>query len=112
MRASDRASVGRHHNSRAWAHSDVADTLRELDCDPIAGMAKLAQDTTLSIKLRARMLTELATYIAPRRKAVKLSGPNGQPLEPRPAFDMSLLTPEERETLTSLLGKARVGGDR
>jgi hypothetical protein len=52
----------------------------------------------------------LATYIAPRRKAVELSGPNGQPLEPQPAFDMSLLTPEERDTLASLPGKARVGG--
>jgi hypothetical protein len=72
-------------------------------------MAKLARDDTIPIALRARMFTELATYIAPRRKSVELSGPSGQPLEPRPAFDMSLLTPEERETLTGLLGKARVG---
>ena len=91
---------------------DVAEQLRELDCDPIAGMAKLARDDTVPIALRARMFAELANYTAPRRKAVELSGPNGQPLEPRPAFDMSLLTLREREMLTDLLNKARLGGNR
>ena len=88
---------------------DVAEQLRELDCDPIAGMAMLAQDDSVPVALRARMFAELANYTTPRRKAVELSGPSGQPLEPQPAFEMSLLTLEERETLTKLLNKARIG---
>ena len=41
-RASDRGGHGR--NAPAPAILDVAEQLRQLDCDPIAGMAKIAQD--------------------------------------------------------------------
>jgi hypothetical protein len=85
---------------------DVQAQLLELDCDPIAGMAKLANDDTVPTVLRARMFAELATYIAPRRKAVELSGPNGGPVEAHCIIDYSALSIEELGTLGELLNKA------
>jgi hypothetical protein len=52
----------------------VADLLAEMDCDPIAGMARIATDESNPIELRARMFAELAQYVAPKRKAVEYSG--------------------------------------
>jgi len=51
----------------------VAARLLQLECDPIAGMAKLAQDETVPPVLRARMFAELAHYVAPRARAVDLT---------------------------------------
>ena len=42
-------------------------------------MANLALDDTIA--LRACMFAKLATYVAPKRKAVELSGPDGGPTE-------------------------------
>jgi hypothetical protein len=89
----------------------VAEQLRQLDCDPIAGMAKLAQDDAVPTVLRARMFAELATYVAPRRKAMELTGPNGGPIEVKRQLDFTKLSAEELETLVMLLGKAGVGQD-
>jgi hypothetical protein len=52
----------------------VADLLAEMDCDPIAGMARIALDENNPIDLRARMFAELAQYVAPKRRAVEHSG--------------------------------------
>ena len=57
----------------------VAARLLQLECDPIAGMAKLAQDETVPPVLRARMFAELAHYVAPRARAVDLTGVDGSP---------------------------------
>jgi DNA-binding ferritin-like protein len=46
----------------------AAERLRQLGCDPIAGMAKLAQDETVPTVLLAPMFAELAHYVAPRAK--------------------------------------------
>jgi hypothetical protein len=83
----------------------VADQLRGLDCDPIAGMAKLAQDKTVSSVLRARISVDLAHYVAPRAKAADLTGPTGIPLELASEFNMEKLTDQELETLAYLLEK-------
>ncbi len=85
---------------------DVAEQLRQLDCDPIAGMAMLAQDEALPAALRARMYAELASYVAPRRKAVELTGPAGGPIETQDALDLDALSTEELLTLKHLLKKA------
>lgn len=53
---------------------DIQQRLDELKCDPIEGMARLAQDENASPELRGRMFSELAQYVAPKRKAVDLSG--------------------------------------
>jgi len=52
---------------------EVRDQLEALGCDPIAGMARLALDTANPPELRARMYSELAQYVAPKRKSVDLS---------------------------------------
>lgn len=50
---------------------EIADQLKALGCDPIEGMAKLAMDESMEPRLRGRMYSELAQYIAPKRKAVQ-----------------------------------------
>jgi hypothetical protein len=76
-----------------------------VDCDPIVGMAQLAQDMTLPAALRARMFAELASYVAPRRKAVELSGANGGSIVSECSLDYSALSNSELETLAALLHK-------
>ena len=53
---------------------EIADKLAALGCDPIEGMARLSQDPTVPIEVRGRMLSELAQYVAPKRKAIEHSG--------------------------------------
>ena len=94
---------------------EVIDRLKELSCDPIEGMAKIAMndcpctscneagfiviDTNkpeeketcpdcngagklaASLELRGQMYKELAQYVAPKRKAIEVSGEGGKPIE-------------------------------
>jgi hypothetical protein len=103
-RSSDGASHGR--NTRKLSRS-VSERLEELDCDPIADMVRLARDESLSPVLRARMIAELATYVAPRRKSVDLAGAEGTLLNLVPDFNMSGLTDQELQTLIDLLSKGQ-----
>lgn len=50
----------------------VIDRLESLGCDPIEDMAKIAMDEEADPNLRAKVFKELAQYIAPKRKAVKM----------------------------------------
>jgi hypothetical protein len=56
---------------------EVRDQLEALGCDPIEGMARLALDQANPPELRARMYSELAQYVAPKRKSVDLSSSTG-----------------------------------
>ncbi|MCU0500604.1 MAG: hypothetical protein MUC51_02350 [Anaerolineae bacterium] len=56
---------------------DVIERLAALNCDPIAGMARIAMDEANSPELRGRMFSELAQYVAPKRKAVEHSASEG-----------------------------------
>ena len=56
---------------------DVIERLDELGCDPIQGMAKIALDPNTPIELRARMFSDLAQYVAPKRRAVDHSASEG-----------------------------------
>jgi hypothetical protein len=106
---SDRQDAGsRRNTSTVPARPDVAEQLRQLDCDPIAGMAKFAQDDTVPMALRARMFAELAKYVVPRLKAMELTGRNGGPIDLGASFNASALSDEELETLISMLEKAAV----
>ena len=51
---------------------EIAERLAELDCDPIEGMAMIANDTTLDHSLRLHAFKELAQYVAPKRKSVDI----------------------------------------
>ena len=57
--------------SRTKQLLQVEERLRELGCDPIEGMARIAMDETMPIEVRARMYAELAQYIAPKRRAIE-----------------------------------------
>jgi hypothetical protein len=61
---------GRRKGTPNKRTQQVAEVLRELDCDPIRGMAEIAANKRHPIELRARMYTELAHYVYPKRKAV------------------------------------------
>jgi hypothetical protein len=52
---------------------DVIDKLDSLDCDPIEGMARIAQQAEADgdKNLAAQMYKELAPYVAPKRKAIE-----------------------------------------
>lgn len=51
---------------------EVQERLRELDCDPIEGMARIAMDERNAPELRGRMFAELAAYLAPKRRAIEV----------------------------------------
>lgn len=58
---------------------DVAARLAELGCDPLESMARLAKESEASgdMALAGSMYKELAQYVAPKRKAVEVTGENG-----------------------------------
>ncbi len=64
---------------------DVIDQLKSLKCDPIIGMAKIAKQAFNEgeLALAGNMYKELAQYVAPKRKAIEMTGSNGDPLLPQ-----------------------------
>jgi len=72
--AQGRKTGGRQRGTPNRATRDVAERFQALGCDPIEGMAALAMDPSSPPELRGRMYSELAQYIAPKRKAVEYSG--------------------------------------
>ena len=59
----------------------VEEKLAELKCDPIEGMVVLAQDETTNIGVRAKLYSELANYVYPKRRAVELETKGDSDLE-------------------------------
>jgi len=64
---------------------DVMERLKELNCDPIEGMAKIAkiamtEGEEQDLQLAGQMYKELAQYIAPKRKAIEHTGLDGESL--------------------------------
>ena len=61
---------------------EVIERLKELKCDPIEGMAKIAKDAYEEgdKQLAGQMYKELAQYVAPKRKAIEVSGDTDNPL--------------------------------
>lgn len=51
--------------------------LRDLKCDPIEGMARIAMDKKTPKTLQGRMFAELAKYSHPALKAIEHSGLGG-----------------------------------
>jgi hypothetical protein len=64
---------GRKKGTPNRSSLEVAERLRELNCDPIEGMARIAMDKRHTPELRGRMYAELAQYVYPKRKAVELA---------------------------------------
>lgn len=59
----------------------VTDILRDMKCDPIEGMARIAMDAKQPMSLRAKVYSELAQYLYPKRRAIELTGADGSPIE-------------------------------
>ena len=75
--AQGRKTGGRVKGTLNKVTADVATRLRELGCDPIEGMARLAMDKTNPPELRGRMYAELAGYVTPKRKAIEIEAAPG-----------------------------------
>ena len=72
-----------------------------LGCDPIEGMAKIATDESQPVALRFAAMKELAPYVAAKRKAVEVSGPEGSPMP----LAASIMTPEEFEEIARRIAR-------
>ena len=75
--ANGRKTGGRRKGSANKKTLEVQHKLAALGCDPIAGMAQIAMNRKNSAELRGRMFSELAQYIAPKRKAIEHTGEEG-----------------------------------
>lgn len=67
------AQAKRMHIGHSQFSGTVSERLRQMGCDPIEGMARLAMDEKNAPELRGRMYAELAQYEFPKRKAVEHS---------------------------------------
>jgi hypothetical protein len=54
--------------------AEVQQILEQLNCNPIEGMAIIAENVKLDITIRLNAYKELAQYIYPKRKAIEHSG--------------------------------------
>ena len=51
---------------------EVAELLKRLNCDPLKGMAQIAQDEAVDIAIRAKVFMELAEYLFSKPKAISV----------------------------------------
>jgi hypothetical protein len=65
---------GRQKGTPNKVTQEIVEKLRVLGCDPIEGMARIAIDPESKPELRLRAYTELAQYVAPKRKALEMTG--------------------------------------
>lgn len=77
-----RPGSGRKKGQASKKTLEIADKLKKLKCDPIEGMAKIAaqamKEGDMQIALTA--YKELAQYVAPKRKAIEISGNPDSPV--------------------------------
>jgi hypothetical protein len=59
----------------------VAEKLAALGCDPIKQMGQIAMDERVEISVRVQVLKELCQHVAPKRKAMEVTGEDGGPVK-------------------------------
>ena len=64
-------SGGRRAGTPNKRTQELSERLEELGCDPVDGLARIAQDESASLELRARCYSDLMQYVYPRRRAVE-----------------------------------------
>jgi hypothetical protein len=75
---------------------------------PAAELVALARDEAAPLPLSARIYSDLANYVAPKRKAEDLCAILGrQPADDETRLDFSRLSDAELEAFTAMLQKAR-----
>ncbi len=55
----------------------VAEVLGELGLDPIKQMGQIAMDERVEVSIHVQVLKELCQYVAPKRKAMEVTGEEG-----------------------------------
>lgn len=102
---------------------DISEKLAALGCDPIEGMARIAIDAETAFKNRLRelndgaeveipglykdlglagsMYKELAQYVAPKRKAIEVSGDKDNPIA------ISLSLPQIRKMAKEFIDESK-----
>ena len=80
-----REGAGRKAGTPGKKTLDIAIKLNELGCDPIEGMARIAIQAMEEgdMTLAGNMYKELAQYVAPKRKAIEVTGSGGEQLKVR-----------------------------
>lgn len=61
--------------------ADLAERLEALGCDPLKGLARIAADPSTDTALRARIYADLLPYMYSKRKALEVSGPDGDAIK-------------------------------
>ena len=74
---------GRKKGTKNKKSQAVQDKLDEMNCDPIEGMAKIANDAIAvgDVKLAFDAYKELAQYVTPKLKSIEHTGANGDAIE-------------------------------
>jgi hypothetical protein len=68
-----RKTGGRRSGTPNRKSKEVGEILASLGCNPIEGMAKLAEKPEHTPELRGRMYAELAQYLYPKRRGIDLT---------------------------------------
>lgn len=69
---------------------------------------RLPRGAGVPIELRFSAARELASYIAPKLRAITVTGEGGGPVQVEPVIEYSRLSVEERATVLKLIEKAKV----
>lgn len=91
-----RKGAGRKKGQPNKKSADIAAKLDALDCDPIEGMAIIAKEA-MAIKdypLAGSMFKELAQYVAPKRKAIEVSGDADNPIKTITRIEREIVDPK------------------
>lgn len=85
-----REGAGRKKGTVGRKTLAVEQKLAELKCDPIEGMAIIAKQAMGEgdLHLAGSMYKELAQYVAPKRKAVEVSGLDGEEIKTRSVIEI------------------------
>ena len=87
---------GRAKGVKNRTTKSVEDKLKALGCDPLEGMAEIAKQAMLEgdMSLAGQMYKELAQYIAPKRKAIEVSGVDGEAIKTDNKFIIEIVRPK------------------
>lgn len=74
---------GRKKGTPNKATAELREQLAALNCDPLEATVRIARraEKKGNLELAGRLYAELLQYVAPKRKAVEISGANGDDLK-------------------------------
>jgi len=86
---------GRAKGVKNKTTQSVIDRLKDLKCDPIEGMAKIAKQAMGEgdLQLEGNMYKELAQYVAPKRKSIEITGEDGEAIKTDSKFTIEVIRP-------------------